>query len=71
YWSLDPSGGVRLTTEEARRLGFPPIQYTTKVYLYSWDTSVYSGLRQFHQTKGFDPDSLDVARYLGYPYFQL
>ncbi|KAJ7448414.1 hypothetical protein FB451DRAFT_1289209 [Mycena latifolia] len=38
---------------------------------YSWDGSVYTGLRQFHQGKGFDADSQDVARQLGYPLYQL
>ncbi|KAJ7602028.1 hypothetical protein B0H17DRAFT_1122687, partial [Mycena rosella] len=34
---------------------------------WSWENSVYNGIRQFHQAKGFDPDSLDVARELEYP----
>ncbi|KAF7353337.1 hypothetical protein MSAN_01521900 [Mycena sanguinolenta] len=37
----------------------------------SWDNSVYEGLRRFHQGKGFDPDSQDLARHLGYPLFEL
>ncbi|KAJ7476767.1 hypothetical protein FB451DRAFT_247299 [Mycena latifolia] len=38
---------------------------------YSWDESFYSGLRQFHEAKGFDPYSQDVARHLGHQLFQL
>ncbi|KAJ7721812.1 hypothetical protein B0H16DRAFT_1473704 [Mycena metata] len=57
YWSLDPSGVDRLSTEEATQLGFPAFKLTTKFEGSSWDTSVYAGLRQFHQAKGFDPDS--------------
>ncbi|KAJ7732531.1 hypothetical protein B0H16DRAFT_176050 [Mycena metata] len=71
YWSLDPSGLDRLTTDEATQLGFPSFQLTTKFGGLSWDTSVYAGLRQFHQAKGFDPESQDVARHLGHPLFQL
>ncbi|KAJ7153842.1 hypothetical protein C8R46DRAFT_897824, partial [Mycena filopes] len=71
YWSLDPSGVERLSTEEATRLGFPPLELTTKVWGMSWDASVYDGLRQFHQAKGFNPESQDVARHLGYPLYQL
>ncbi|KAJ7033914.1 hypothetical protein C8F04DRAFT_1395766 [Mycena alexandri] len=71
YWSLDPSGVRRLSTEEATRLRFPSFQLTTRVHEYSWDTSVYAGLRQFHKAKGFDPDSQDVARHLGCPLYQL
>jgi sRNA-binding protein len=37
----------------------------------SWDPGVYAGLRKFHQLKGFDPESEDVARHLGYPIYQL
>ncbi|KAJ7602277.1 hypothetical protein B0H17DRAFT_1122512, partial [Mycena rosella] len=38
---------------------------------WSWENSVYNGIRQFHQAKGFDPDSLDVARELGYPLMKI
>ncbi|KAJ7017337.1 hypothetical protein C8F04DRAFT_920109, partial [Mycena alexandri] len=71
YWSLDPSGANRLSTEEATRRGFPAIRLTTKVFGHYWDTSVYAGLRQFHRAKGFDPDSQDIALHLGLPLFQL
>ncbi|KAJ7111710.1 hypothetical protein C8R44DRAFT_882772 [Mycena epipterygia] len=36
----------------------------------SWDGSVYSGLRQFHECKGFDPYTQDVAHHLEYPLLQ-
>ncbi|KAJ7760757.1 hypothetical protein B0H14DRAFT_3511064 [Mycena olivaceomarginata] len=36
----------------------------------SSDTNVYAGLRRFHQGKGFDPESQDVARHLGYPLYE-
>ncbi|KAJ7033801.1 hypothetical protein C8F04DRAFT_609550 [Mycena alexandri] len=71
YWSLDPLGVECLTAEEATRLGFPFMLLTTSVLGHSWDASVYTGLRQFHAAKGFDPDSQDVARHLGYPLYEL
>ncbi|KAJ7027345.1 hypothetical protein C8F04DRAFT_91934 [Mycena alexandri] len=71
YWSLDPLGVERLTAKEATRLGFPSMRLATSVYGYSSDASVYTGLRQFHAAKGFDPDSQDVARHLGYPLYEL
>ncbi|KAJ7706580.1 hypothetical protein B0H16DRAFT_1901600 [Mycena metata] len=71
YWSPDPSGVDRLSTEEATQLGFPSFQLTTRVHGDSWDAGVYTGLRQFHRAKGFDPDSQDVARHLGYPLYEL
>ncbi|KAJ7036913.1 hypothetical protein C8F04DRAFT_457210 [Mycena alexandri] len=71
YWSLDPEGVEVLSTEEAARLGFPSFQLTTKVHGKFWDASVYAGLRKFHQAKGFDPDSQDVALHLGHPLYRL
>ncbi|KAJ7679417.1 hypothetical protein DFH06DRAFT_1166546 [Mycena polygramma] len=71
YWTLDPSGIERLTTEEATQLGLPLIKLETEMFVSFWDGSVYAGLRQFHQGKGFDPDSQDVARHLGHPLYQL
>ncbi|KAJ7735462.1 hypothetical protein B0H16DRAFT_128926 [Mycena metata] len=71
YWSLDPEGIEALSTEEAERLGFPSFQLSTNIRGEYWDASVYAGLRQFHQAKGFDPDSQDVARHLGHPLYEL
>ncbi|KAJ7936320.1 hypothetical protein B0H13DRAFT_1946604, partial [Mycena leptocephala] len=47
--------------------GFPTIQMKTKIWGRSYDAGVYAGLWQFHQGKGFDPDSVEVARHLGDP----
>jgi hypothetical protein len=71
YWSVDPEGVQRLSPEETAGLGFPTIQMNLTATGDSWDANVYTGLRQFHQAKGFDPDSQDVARYLGHRIFQL
>ncbi|KAJ7472511.1 hypothetical protein FB451DRAFT_989749, partial [Mycena latifolia] len=71
YWSLDPSGVERLGMEEAEQLGFPAFELKMEPRGWFWDESVYAGIRQFHQGKGFDPDSLDVALKLGYPLLQL
>ncbi|KAJ6522065.1 hypothetical protein B0H19DRAFT_1386734 [Mycena capillaripes] len=71
YWSRDPLGVERLTAEKATELGFPSLRLNTTGVTRSWDANVYAGLRQFHKAKGFDPDSQDVARYLGEPLWQL
>ncbi|KAF7377082.1 hypothetical protein MSAN_00126800 [Mycena sanguinolenta] len=71
YWSLDPSGVVRPSPEEATQLGFPTFEPTTKAAGCYWDTSVYEGLCQFHEAKGFDPYSQEIARHLGLPFFRL
>ncbi|KAJ6544491.1 hypothetical protein B0H19DRAFT_892285, partial [Mycena capillaripes] len=71
YWSLNPFGAVPLSAEEATCLGFPCITLTTDVSTKSWDESVCTGLRKFHQAKGFDPDSQDLAWDLGHPLYHL
>ncbi|KAJ6512457.1 hypothetical protein C8R45DRAFT_776158, partial [Mycena sanguinolenta] len=71
YWSFDQSGAERLAPEDAANLAFPSFRLSTEVEENSWDASVYAGLRQFHEAKGFDPDSQDVARHLGHPLFQV
>ncbi|KAJ6512478.1 hypothetical protein C8R45DRAFT_322307 [Mycena sanguinolenta] len=71
YWSLDPSGVERLAPEEAINLGFPTLRLSTNIRGFSWDASMYTGLRQFHQAKGFDPNSQDVARHLGHKLYQV
>ncbi|KAJ6462888.1 hypothetical protein C8R45DRAFT_778284, partial [Mycena sanguinolenta] len=71
YWSLDPSGTDRLSPEEATWLGFPSFRLSTSAPGHYWDASVYEGLRQFHQAKGFDSYSQDVARHLGEPLYQV
>jgi hypothetical protein len=71
YWSMDCLGSERLTAEEATQYGFPSIQLITGVHGDFWDGCVYMGLRQFHHGKGFDPDSSEVARHLGFPLYQI
>jgi len=62
YWSLDPFGVEQLSKEEATCLGFPSIKQITKIPGLYWDASVYDGLHQFPQAKGFDPESQDLAQ---------
>ncbi|KAJ6474151.1 hypothetical protein C8R45DRAFT_384283 [Mycena sanguinolenta] len=71
YWSLDPSGNNRLSDEEASRLGFPAITRRTDVFSSYWDETVYAGLCKFDECKGFDPQSQDLARTLGYPLYEV
>ncbi|KAK7027696.1 hypothetical protein R3P38DRAFT_2526691 [Favolaschia claudopus] len=71
YWSFDPLGEDRLSSEQVAELGFPTIHVSFSGYFETWSNMIYAGLRQFHQGKGFDPDSQDIARYLGYPLYQL
>ncbi|KAJ7223425.1 hypothetical protein GGX14DRAFT_658105 [Mycena pura] len=71
YWSLDPTGIERLSAEDAKDLGFPTIELKITAWGRSFNGRVYDGLREFHQAKGFNPDSQDVARHLGYPLYEV
>ncbi|KAJ7758907.1 hypothetical protein B0H14DRAFT_387878 [Mycena olivaceomarginata] len=71
YWSLHPSGVERLSWEDAASLGFPRIGILEHAEGRSWDARVYEGLRQFHQAKGYDPDSQELALHLGEPLYEL
>ncbi|KAF7374297.1 hypothetical protein MSAN_00312900 [Mycena sanguinolenta] len=71
YWSLDPYGDNPLSHENASSLGFPPITLNTFVGASYWDETVYAGLRKFDECKGFNPESQDVAKKLGYPLYEV
>ncbi|KAJ7846090.1 hypothetical protein B0H14DRAFT_2773396 [Mycena olivaceomarginata] len=71
YWSRDPFGAVRLSTEEAEEAGFPLIKLKIKVGGRAWNTIDYAALWRFHQAKGFVPNSQEIARHLGHPLYQL
>ncbi|KAJ7104838.1 hypothetical protein C8R44DRAFT_332464 [Mycena epipterygia] len=71
YWSFDPAGGSRLCPEDASNLGFPSLEFNMDVHVRSWHENVYAALSHFHAGKGFDPNSPDIARHLGYPIFEL
>jgi hypothetical protein len=71
YWSLDPSGVNRLSGKAAEDLGFPAIQVEMYAHVQSWDVSIYDGICQFHEAKGFNPFSQEVAIELGSPLLQV
>ncbi|KAJ7116884.1 hypothetical protein C8R44DRAFT_791587 [Mycena epipterygia] len=67
YWSLDPHGSTRLTSEMAEELGVPHVFLESWVTGASWTQQQYDMLAEFHDTKGFNPFSPDIAITLGYP----
>ncbi|KAJ7509633.1 hypothetical protein B0H11DRAFT_1960453 [Mycena galericulata] len=71
YWSLEASGIQKLSAEEAVSLGFPAPVLQVQLISENLGEYEYGTLRKFHQAKGFDPDSQDVARHLGYPLYQI
>ncbi|KAJ7233590.1 hypothetical protein B0H12DRAFT_1143574 [Mycena haematopus] len=71
YWSLHPSGARRLSTEQARDLELPDIELRMAIGGRQWHDSVYAGIRQFQEAKGFDPCSQEVALALGWPLYRI
>ncbi|KAJ6554201.1 hypothetical protein B0H19DRAFT_143309 [Mycena capillaripes] len=65
YWSLDRTGQQRLSLEAAQFLGFPALKAEIGVHVKSWDSTTYLLIREFHEGKGFNAVSEDVARHLG------
>jgi hypothetical protein len=60
-----------LGLQEARNLGLPDMEFRMEVLGTVWDASVYTGICEFHEAKGFDPCSQEVAISLGWPLFEL
>ncbi|KAJ6597521.1 hypothetical protein DFH09DRAFT_1304320 [Mycena vulgaris] len=67
YWSIDPRGATKLTSEMAEEIGVPYVFFETWVTGVSWTRRDYEILAEFHGAKGFNPLSRDVASNLGYP----
>ncbi|KAJ7870544.1 hypothetical protein B0H13DRAFT_1724139, partial [Mycena leptocephala] len=70
FWSLDPDGSERLSPEEASAHGFPSVNLNWVIFYKSLDDFAYTGLDEFHTGKGFNPNSQDIARHLGYPLYE-
>lgn len=66
YWSFDPLG--RQIYTDSRHL--PMIKCTILAEGQSLQPYPYEALRKFHELKGFDPDTQDIAQYLGLPLFE-
>ncbi|KAJ7618063.1 hypothetical protein FB45DRAFT_1103464, partial [Roridomyces roridus] len=61
FWSTDPTGLERLSSEDASARGFPAIQLQTELIGESWDDTVYEGARKFYEFKGVDTESQDLT----------
>ncbi|KAJ7658913.1 hypothetical protein B0H17DRAFT_1185580, partial [Mycena rosella] len=67
YWSLDASGREGVALDGVR---VPGAAFKAEIWGWSWDSTVYAGLRKFHHGKGFNPDGPDVALHLGSPLYR-
>ncbi|KAF8215563.1 hypothetical protein K438DRAFT_2007919 [Mycena galopus ATCC 62051] len=71
YWAFDELGAEPLNPDQAEALGFPSFTFDMTVVGNHWSSSAYEGVREFHRGKGFDPESQDVARHLGYSLWEV
>ncbi|KAF8148531.1 hypothetical protein K438DRAFT_1832848 [Mycena galopus ATCC 62051] len=68
YWSVDPRGKTKLSSEMAERIGVPYVFFESWVTGTSWSQKDYDILAEFHSAKGYDdPFGPGIAIDLGYP----
>lgn len=77
YWSSDPTGRVRWTEEElgqylaAWDLQTDDLRLRACCTSYGWEKEHLDVLREAHQLFGFNPDSDEMAKALGYPILEM
>ncbi|KAJ6529469.1 hypothetical protein DFH09DRAFT_1094045 [Mycena vulgaris] len=67
YWSLDPRGKAKLSSEKVEDLGVPCVFFESWITGASWSQRDYDTLADVHFAKGAHPFSSDVAICLDYP----
>uniref|UniRef100_A0A0W0FW01 Uncharacterized protein n=1 Tax=Moniliophthora roreri TaxID=221103 RepID=A0A0W0FW01_MONRR len=76
FWSLDETGQSKMSKEECEQRGLPSLFAATlysrgSVELCSWPAHIYVALRDWQVARGFDPNTADWARHMGYPDFEI
>ncbi|KAJ7729589.1 hypothetical protein B0H16DRAFT_1586638 [Mycena metata] len=67
YWSWDPAGTIRLSSEQCDSIGIPRLRLYFIRGANCWREYHYSAIREFSRAKGFDPCTYDLAQSLGCP----
>ncbi|KAJ6595025.1 hypothetical protein DFH09DRAFT_1357794 [Mycena vulgaris] len=65
YWSLDPTGITRMTQDECDLIGLPRWKFDFVPTINAWHEYHYNAIREFSETRDFDPYSNDATRLLG------
>ncbi|EEB91531.1 hypothetical protein MPER_10091 [Moniliophthora perniciosa FA553] len=70
---LPMSGQSRMSEVECERWELPVLTLSIPngVWLYSWPTYVYTGLRDWQKARGFHPTTSDWARHMGFPEWEI
>ncbi|KAL0060722.1 hypothetical protein AAF712_012502 [Marasmius tenuissimus] len=75
FWSLHEDGQSQLSDESCDDFGLftKPLYFTYDFHSFSWSTAHYKRLHEYQLSRGFDPKTINFARYLGYDHhiFQL
>ncbi|KAL0563648.1 hypothetical protein V5O48_018417, partial [Marasmius crinis-equi] len=72
YWSEDPTGQHPLPADICEDLGLPvELCYVYSAYRLRWNTEAYKWMHQYQVARGFDPKTMDFARHLGFPIYQV
>ncbi|KAL0565328.1 hypothetical protein V5O48_016696 [Marasmius crinis-equi] len=73
WWSCHPSGEPSLSEDVCEQLGLPVelSLWVGRFREFSWQSEQYKALHHYQLARGFNPDTLDFARYLGYPIYQV
>ncbi|ESK88769.1 hypothetical protein Moror_17140 [Moniliophthora roreri MCA 2997] len=76
FWSFDETGRCEMSEEECERWELPVLTCTTywpgdSIGMCSCPTSTYIALRDWQESRGFDPTTSDWAQELGYPEWEI
>ncbi|KAJ7577713.1 hypothetical protein C8J56DRAFT_365886 [Mycena floridula] len=66
-WSADPSGQKAIPHQDVEDAFGLQIDISTLMWHLNVPPQLYSILQQIHEACGFNPDSMEMAEYLGYP----
>ncbi|KAL0567534.1 hypothetical protein V5O48_014457 [Marasmius crinis-equi] len=70
FWSFNPDGRNRITTDLCNYLGLP-ISLSPKCMEYYWSTEIYKALRAYQIARDFDPNTPEFAQRNGYSIYEI
>ncbi|KAF9262416.1 hypothetical protein L218DRAFT_826365, partial [Marasmius fiardii PR-910] len=72
FWSHDPLGQIPLLRDMCKYLCLPfKLSIEINFYRESWPLEVYKTIREYQIARGFDPITMDFARFGGLPIFEV
>ncbi|ESK95636.1 hypothetical protein Moror_12608 [Moniliophthora roreri MCA 2997] len=75
FWSFDENGQSEIPDDECKEMGLPTLTpgFLSESHdsLYSWTPEICDVVRDWQIARGFDPMTVDFARHLGYPEYEI